>query len=183
MLDEEPALDAELLQLGKWIADFYCAPLGETLRAMTPLAADVRRGKMYSLTKSGRDAARQLHLGSDDAADPAATALRMLTRARSPRSYLSRKSQNGAAVLRSLEKKGFVGSEDVAAERDPLRASAERLRVEFFTPRRKTSKAERELLSYLELHPGSHNLGEVEAFVAESQHRRPLPGAQGTGDA
>ena len=39
LLDEEPALDDELLQLGKWIAEFYCAPLGETLRAMTPLAA------------------------------------------------------------------------------------------------------------------------------------------------
>ncbi len=60
LLDEEPALDAELLQLGKWIADFYCAPLGETLRAMTPLAGEIRRGKMYSLTKSGRDVARQL---------------------------------------------------------------------------------------------------------------------------
>ena len=59
LLDAEPALDDELLQLGKWIADFYCAPLGETLRAMTPLAGEIRRGKMYSLTKSGRDVARQ----------------------------------------------------------------------------------------------------------------------------
>src|SRR4051812_15555710 len=36
LLDEEPALDEELLNLGRWIAEFYCAPLGETLRAMTP---------------------------------------------------------------------------------------------------------------------------------------------------
>ena len=59
LLDEEPALDEELLKLGRWIAAYYCAPLGETLRAMTPLAGDIRRGKIYSLTKSGRDAARQ----------------------------------------------------------------------------------------------------------------------------
>src|SRR5258708_31384968 len=37
LLDEEPALDEELLKLGRWIFDYYCAPLGETLRAMTPL--------------------------------------------------------------------------------------------------------------------------------------------------
>lgn len=45
LLDEEPALDDELLKLGRWISDYYCAPLGETLRAMTPLAGDIRRGK------------------------------------------------------------------------------------------------------------------------------------------
>jgi primosomal protein N' (replication factor Y) len=168
LLDEEPALDGELLQLGKWIADFYCAPLGETLRAMTPLAGEIRRGKVYSLTKSGRDVARQLHLGSDEANDPAATALRMLDARPLSASYLKQKVQNGAAVLKSLEKKGFVEAEDVAAERDPLRASAERLRIEFVARAEKLPKAERELLSYLELHPGSHNLGEVEALVTKA---------------
>ena len=39
-----------LLNLGRWIATYYCAPLGETLRAMTPLAGDIRRGQIYSLT-------------------------------------------------------------------------------------------------------------------------------------
>src|SRR5689334_4920094 len=50
LLDEEPALDPALLKLGRWIAEYYCAPLGETLRAMTPLAAEIRRTKVYSLT-------------------------------------------------------------------------------------------------------------------------------------
>ena len=44
LLDEEPALSDALLKLGRWISEYYCAPLGETLRAMTPLAGDVRRG-------------------------------------------------------------------------------------------------------------------------------------------
>src|SRR5579872_5679662 len=66
LLDEEPVLDEELLKLGRWIASYYCAPLGETLRAMTPLSGDIKRGKIYSLTQSGRDTARQLHLGSSD---------------------------------------------------------------------------------------------------------------------
>src|SRR6202790_2683988 len=170
LLDEEPALDDELLRLGRWIAEFYCAPLGATLRAMTPLAGEIRRGKVYSLTKLGRDVARQLHLGTDDADDQAATALRMLDARPLSASYLKQKIQNAAAVLKSLEKKGFIEAEDVAAERDPLRASAARLRIEFVErppepPPAKLPKSQRELLSYLELHPGSHNLGEIEVFV------------------
>jgi primosomal protein N' (replication factor Y) len=170
LLDEEPALNDELLKLGRWIAAYYCAPLGETLRAMTPLAGDIRRGKIYSLTKSGREAARQLHLGANDADDPAVAVLRLLDSRPLSASYLAQKFEKAAALLRSLEKKGFVEAEDVAAERDPLRASAERLRVEFLGNRGdlKLPKSERELISYLELHPGSHNLAELETVVAKA---------------
>ncbi len=70
LLDEEPVLDAELLSLGRWIAQYYCAPLGEVLRSMTPLSGEVRKTKLYSLTDAGRDAARQLLLGADEE-DPA----------------------------------------------------------------------------------------------------------------
>ena len=48
--------------IGRWISGYYCAPLGDVLRGMLPLAAEIRRGKVYSLTDSGRDAARQLLL-------------------------------------------------------------------------------------------------------------------------
>src|SRR5437764_11546114 len=40
LLDEEPVFDADLMKLGRWIAEYYCAPLGETLRAVTPLSGD-----------------------------------------------------------------------------------------------------------------------------------------------
>src|SRR5258706_4707615 len=170
LLDEEPALDDELLKLGRWISSYYCAPLGETLRAMTPLAGDIRRGKIYSLTRSGRDAARQLHLGAGDHDNPAITLLRLLDGRPLSASYLAQKVPKSAAALRSLEKKGFVEAEDVAAERDPLRASAARLRVEFLAraSELKLPKSERELLSFLELHPGTHNLAELEKTVAKS---------------
>ena len=52
--------------------------------------------------------------------------------------------------------------EDVEAERDPLRAAADRLRIELISfPDGKFPKPERELLAFLELHPGSHNLAQV----------------------
>jgi len=96
--------------------------------------------------------------------------LRMLDVRPLSASYLNKKVQKAAAVLRSLEKKGFVEVEDVAAERDPLRASAARLRAEFVRrpAAEKLPKAERELLSYLELHPGSHNVAELEESVAKA---------------
>jgi primosomal protein N' (replication factor Y) len=43
LLDPEPVYDDELLALARWVADYYCAPLGEVLRSMAPLAGDIRR--------------------------------------------------------------------------------------------------------------------------------------------
>src|SRR5688572_27781459 len=39
VMDSEPVLDAALLELGKWIAHYYLAPIGEVFRTMLPLAA------------------------------------------------------------------------------------------------------------------------------------------------
>jgi primosomal protein N' (replication factor Y) (superfamily II helicase) len=55
VLDEEPLLSDHLLELAEWIAQYYLAPLGEVLRAMLPLAAEVRRTVYYRLTDMGRD--------------------------------------------------------------------------------------------------------------------------------
>ena len=116
LLDEEPVLDANLLRLGQWIASYYCAPLGETLRAMTPLAADIRHGKVYSLTSAGHDAARQFHFDSD-APDPAGTLLKLLDARPLTAAYLARKVEKAASILRALQKKGLVEAEDRTAER------------------------------------------------------------------
>ncbi len=59
VLDVSPVLDEHLLQLGKWIADYYLAPLGEVFRTMLPLAAEFKRAIGYQITNQGRMA---LHL-------------------------------------------------------------------------------------------------------------------------
>jgi len=117
LLDEAPVLDAGLLKLGRWIADYYCAPLGETLRAMTPLAGDVRHGKIYSLTSSGHDAARQFHLTENAENDPAFQILRLLDNRPLTSAYLAKKVPKSANALRALIKKGLVEAEDRTAER------------------------------------------------------------------
>jgi primosomal protein N' (replication factor Y) (superfamily II helicase) len=55
VLDEEPLLSEHLLSLAEWLAQYYLAPLGEVLRGMLPLAAEVRRTVYYRITDLGRD--------------------------------------------------------------------------------------------------------------------------------
>ena len=55
VLDDEPLLSEHLLTLAEWIAQYYIAPLGEVLRGMLPLTAEVRRTVYYRITDLGRD--------------------------------------------------------------------------------------------------------------------------------
>jgi primosomal protein N' (replication factor Y) len=174
LIDSEPVLDAELLALGRWIAGYYCAPLGEVLRGMLPLTSEIRRGKVWSLTDSGRDAARQLVLDSSPD-DPVSKILRMLERRPLSAAYLAKALPLADKAARSLERRGFIAAEQVETDRDPLRAPSERLRIELAgggapgpggtPPGTKLNKPERELRAFLELHPGSHNLKDLEGTV------------------
>jgi len=171
LIDSEPVLGADLLGLGRWIADYYCAPLGEVLRGMLPLASEIRRGKIWSLTDSGRDAARQLLLETTPD-DPVVAVLRMLEKRPLSAAYLAKTLPLADKAIKSLERKAFIVAEHVQTERDPLRAPSERLRIELaggaleFKPGdTKLNKSERELRAFLELHPGSHNLKDVESAV------------------
>src|SRR5437016_1819817 len=121
VLDSEPVLSSELLALGRWIAGYYCAPLGEVLRGMLPLAAEIRRGKIWTLTDAGRDAARQLLLDSAPD-DPVMQVLRLLEKRPLSAAYLARTLPLADKAVRSLERRGFLVAEEVQTERDPLRA-------------------------------------------------------------
>jgi primosomal protein N' (replication factor Y) (superfamily II helicase) len=166
LIDAEPVLNSELLALGRWIAGYYCAPLGEVLRSMLPLASEIRSGKVWSLTDSGRDAARQLILDASPE-DPAVQVLRMLEKRPLSAAYLSKALPLAEKATRSLERRGFIVAEQVQTERDPLRAPTDRLRVELTGQAgdAKLNKSERELRAFLELHPGSHHLKDLEDTV------------------
>ncbi len=67
VLDDEPLLSAPLLELAEWMAQYYLAPLGEVLRGMLPLMAEVRRTVYYRITDRGRDVlANSVERGSLD---------------------------------------------------------------------------------------------------------------------
>jgi primosomal protein N' (replication factor Y) len=67
VLDVSPVLDDQLLRLGRWIAHYYLAPLGEVFRTMLPLNAEFKRTITYSITKEGRLA---LHLAGMSGSSP-----------------------------------------------------------------------------------------------------------------
>jgi primosomal protein N' (replication factor Y) len=67
VLDAMSVLDARLLQLGRWIADYYLAPLGEVFRTMLPLNAEFKRSIGYRLTEQGQMALHQAGVSGSSA--------------------------------------------------------------------------------------------------------------------
>src|ERR1700733_13527713 len=54
VLDDAALLPDELMKLAGWIASYYVAPLGEVLRGMLPLGAEVKRQFVYRIAEAGR---------------------------------------------------------------------------------------------------------------------------------
>ena len=54
VLDSAALLPDELMELARWIAGYYVAPLGEVLRGMMPLSAEVKRHFCYRIAEAGR---------------------------------------------------------------------------------------------------------------------------------
>jgi primosomal protein N' (replication factor Y) len=59
VVDRVPVLDEISLRLGRWISDYYLAPMGEVFRSMLPLTAEFKRVIAYQITDEGHAA---LHL-------------------------------------------------------------------------------------------------------------------------
>jgi primosomal protein N' (replication factor Y) (superfamily II helicase) len=57
---DAPPVAAELLALGAWVAEYYCAPPGEVLRLMLPAGGAARVKRTVALTDEGRRAAAGL---------------------------------------------------------------------------------------------------------------------------
>jgi primosomal protein N' (replication factor Y) len=56
VLDPAPALTPKLIELARWIAGYYLAPVGEVFRAMLPPVTELRTQRQIVLTESGRAA-------------------------------------------------------------------------------------------------------------------------------
>lgn len=177
VLDPEPIFDDKLIALGLWVARYYLAPVGEVFRVMAPLGGEVKRNKLYALTDSGRDIARQSLLGITAAEDPALIVMKALDERPMSLEALRRRTPEAPALLKEFQRKGYLRVEEEARERDPLRAPATKLNIEGLAaePTEKLPKGERELLAFLHLHPGVHPLDELEPRVKNaSQSARSL---------
>src|SRR5450755_709365 len=129
-LDLSPVLDEHLLKLGKWIADYYLAPLGEVFRTMLPLAAEFKRAVAYRITDEGRMA---LHLAgmSGSPARSKRTPEQQFVEFRvldylAERESVREQSLRGAtrvarSLLSGMVRKKWIAREDVSAARDAAR--------------------------------------------------------------
>jgi primosomal protein N' (replication factor Y) (superfamily II helicase) len=123
VLDETPSLNRELVELCRWVADYYQAPPGEVLRAALPVGSRVSFAQRVVLTEAGRAALsgeasaalsradRQL-LGSLAAAGGALARTRL--------------RRDRGADLATLQDRGLV---EITAERSRPRVRARLVRV------------------------------------------------------
>jgi len=56
LLDVEPSLTPGVVELTRWVADYYGAPLGEVMRAALPAGIDTSIMQVVSITSQGREA-------------------------------------------------------------------------------------------------------------------------------
>ncbi len=130
VLDSTPALTPELMQLGRWIAHYYIAPIGEVFRSMLPLAAEFRRVLGYHITEKGIEA---LHAASTVGSsrrshkEPEHQMLEYAVLNRLADGEMVRegtlRSASGAsrAVLQTLLRKRWIARDDLSDVRDASR--------------------------------------------------------------
>src|SRR5436305_4345000 len=130
VLDSEPVLDSTLMHLGQWISQYYLAPVGDVFRTMLPLAAEIKRAKLYWITEAGHQV---LH---DSATTGSSRRSRQEIDAQMLEygvlNYLAMSEQvlestirsatgAGRQVLDNLVRKKWIAREDATATRDARR--------------------------------------------------------------
>jgi primosomal protein N' (replication factor Y) len=130
VLDEAPLLPDELMQLAQWIAQYYVAPLGEVLRGMMPLAAEVRRQYTYRISEAGRrvlyegaqkGASRRSRLPAEDQNREYAVLNYLEDGSAAKASALRSATQARKALLDAMVRKKWLIREALAEERDARR--------------------------------------------------------------
>jgi primosomal protein N' (replication factor Y) len=136
VLDDAPLLSDELMHLAKWIAQYYVAPLGEVLRGMMPLAAEVRRHFVYRIAEAGRRvldegvtlldgttkaASRRSRLSVEDQGREASVLKYLNDGSSAKTSAVRSATQANKALLDGMVKKKWLTREALAEERDARR--------------------------------------------------------------
>jgi primosomal protein N' (replication factor Y) (superfamily II helicase) len=130
VLDSEALLDRYLLKLAEWIAQYYVAPLGEVLRGMLPLMAEVKRDLLYRITDQGRKvlyegaekgSSRRSKLSPEDQNREYAVLNYLDNGEPAKPSAIRSATQAGKALLDAMARKKWLVREAVADTRDARR--------------------------------------------------------------
>jgi primosomal protein N' (replication factor Y) len=129
-LDVAPVLDEQLLKLGKWIADYYLAPVGEVFRTMLPLSAEFKRSITYHITDEGRMALHRAGMSGSPARSKRTPEQQLIEfrvldylaeRENVRERNLRTATQVSNALLSGMVRKKWIAREDVSAARDAAR--------------------------------------------------------------
>jgi primosomal protein N' (replication factor Y) len=130
VMDVGALLSGEQMELAKWIAGYYCAPLGEVIRGMLPLAAEVKRQFTYRIAEQGRKvlyegaakgASRRSRLTPEEQNREYAVLNYLEAGDAAKLSALRSATGVGRALLEGMVKKKWLVREAVAEERDARR--------------------------------------------------------------
>lgn len=128
VVGDGPAVDSEVLELCRWISDYYVAPLGEVIRASLPRGERAAASRRLQLTGAGRSllkdeaAGRMSMVGlSLDEADR--TLLGRLRKTPLSVSHLGRTAPDVAARVSHLVERGLCEVADRIRRPTRLRAS------------------------------------------------------------
>jgi primosomal protein N' (replication factor Y) (superfamily II helicase) len=115
----EPAFDSAMIGFGRWVADYYQAPLGEVLRAALPQGEQATAKRAVRLTDLGRRSLdRQGSLVADAPRDPVLAALSDAG-GELPLQRLLRATPRARGQLPRLAADGLVEIGDEVARRQP----------------------------------------------------------------
>lgn len=130
VLDSEPALNPTLMELGRWIAHYYIAPIGEVYRTMLPLAAEFRRARGLQITQAGETALYEAASGGsslrarkgDEQQDAEYEVLNYLLERGVAREQTVRTATGASReIIDSLRRKRWIALQDLSDVRDATR--------------------------------------------------------------
>jgi primosomal protein N' (replication factor Y) len=109
LLDAEPLLTPEILEISRWVAEYYAAPWGEVLKAALPAGLNATVEQVLTITTEGRDELARLPINRTATAK--ARALRLVAEndelpLRTIAKHIG--ETRAAAVARDMERAGWV---------------------------------------------------------------------------
>jgi primosomal protein N' (replication factor Y) len=139
ILDNEAIISPQLLELARWISQYYLAPLGEVLRTMLPLVAEVRKQVVYRIAEAGERAlqdgaeqgsSRRTRRSPEEQAAEYAVLNYLLGGEAAKRATLMRATGATRELIDGMVRKKWIAREAIAAPRDARRLESHAVLVE-----------------------------------------------------
>lgn len=161
VIDTEPVLDERLIALGRWIAGYYMAPIGEVLQTMLPLRAEFRQQFGYRISELGSEELFRASRAANEQQELERAVLEYLAEGELLREATLRNATGATReTLKSLVRKKLIVREDLSRQRDATR----REKIVVFRERPgKCNDKQQQILDTVEKSGGRIKLDELRA--------------------